>query len=109
MLEKSPRWQAHYDFLRLACLGRLVTLSEYNYALGHIRADRLPALPEGAKGWRLVSSETIHIPETSVKNWMRDLKRLTDEIKQTHPNTPWSLLAERRLASPRGLEWRIDQ
>lgn len=104
--ETSPRWQAHYDYVRMAYLARLIFMLEYNYALGDIRSDRMPELTPGAPGWRLVPAKKLRTTEARVKNWSREMDQLLDKIAEDHPNTPWAQLAQRERLSPRGLTWQ---
>jgi hypothetical protein len=104
--ERSRRWQAHYDYVHMAYLARLVFLSEYNYALGDIRAERLPALTPGAPGWRLASGAKLRTTEGKVKSWSRQMDQLLETIIKDHPGTPWALSAQRERLSPRGLLWQ---
>jgi hypothetical protein len=105
--ETSSRWQAHFDYVSLVCLARFVFINEHSYAIGVVRADRLPDLPPNAKGWRLAPTKKLSAgPEVRAKNKQAD--EIANKILRDHPNTPWAAFAQRELLRPRGLEWRVQ-
>jgi hypothetical protein len=102
---KEPlRWQAHYDFARAQVKLRLAALHEYNKALGDVRTEALPALPQGATGWQLVAVEKMQ-SRAPVRKLAEDgVKGLRDLAEATR-GTPWEVLSRRALLTPRGLAW----
>lgn len=98
------RWQAHYDYALAQTRRRLVFLHEYNKALGDIRTETMPDLPENAPGWSLVPAEKPHSGR-AVKQVLdaatEGLRALAEDCK----GTPWEGLATRSLAVPPGLRW----
>jgi hypothetical protein len=104
--EPSPRWQAHYDYVLARLLTRLVLVYEYNYALGRIRTDSLPALAKGQVGWQLVAQPAqVRIPEAKARQAAREAARLWEKIAEDYPGTPWALAAEQERKLPLGLDW----
>jgi len=104
--EPSPRWQANYDFVTAAVKARIAHINEYNFVLGKIRKDELPALTPGVHGgWRLEPTEKLSAP--------RDVRDLADEARQAfdrlireRPGTPWEVLARRERVTLLGLQWQ---
>jgi hypothetical protein len=103
--DKEPkRWRAHYDYALAQVRLRLAVLNEYNLALGNVRTETLPELPNGSRGWQLA-----HVERMQSKQPIRDLaaaalegfKSLASETKRT----PWEVLAKRVLLTPPGLKW----
>jgi hypothetical protein len=104
--EKSRHWRAHYDYTLARLESRLVYLMEYNYTLAQIRSDTLPELPPGFAGYVLGAKEKVTIPESKVKDWVKDIRRTWDKIAKEHPNTPYAIMANRERMTVLGLEWR---
>ena len=88
---------------------RLVYIDEYNYVLGDIRADRLPALEGDDTLWRLGFKQKLSTNESKAKTMQKDIGRLWKKIIEEHPNTPWALLAQRESLYAMGLEWRASR
>jgi hypothetical protein len=109
--EKSKRWQALYDYVRMRLLARLIYVSEYNYVLAQIRTDSLPELPAGMTTYqlRLGSRAKVTVPEREVKEWVKDLKKLWKKITTDYPETPWAIIAHREELTALGLEWRAGR
>ena len=61
--EKSKRWQAAFDFALVRVESNLVSLFEYNFTLGQIRADNLPELSPDDDGWRIAPRPKIYVTE----------------------------------------------
>jgi hypothetical protein len=99
--EPSKRWLAHFDYTMARLQARLIYINEYNYILGDIRADRLPALEGGNDGWQLGFREKLSTNETM----SRELGKLWAKIGKDYPNTPWALLAKREAIYAMGLQW----
>jgi hypothetical protein len=103
--EKSPRWQAHYDYVQAALDARLVFCYEFNFLLSRIRADALPPLAPGHSGWRVAADRDLRITEAKVHNLHDDMRRTLKKLQTDHPGTPWALLAEAEARLERGLVW----
>jgi hypothetical protein len=108
-MEKSKRWQANYDYVLARLESRLVYVFEYNYALAQIRSDSLPPLENGATGYRLGSRKKVGIPESEVKEWVKEIDRTWQRLAREHPNTPYAVLAQRERLTALGLEWRATR
>ncbi len=105
--EKSKRWQAHYDYTLARLLSRLVYTYEYSFLLGQVRGEDLPELnPAVHNGWRIGSRSRPQIPEDTVRNYVREIRRTWTRIIETYPGTPWEILAKRESMIAIGLEWR---
>jgi hypothetical protein len=107
--EPSKRWQAHYDYVMARLEARLVYLVEYNFVLAQIRGDNLPALENGATGYRVGSKKKVGVTENKVKDWVKDIKKTWDRLASQHPNTPWAVVALRERYTTLGLEWRATR
>jgi hypothetical protein len=104
--EESPRWQAGYDL----AMGRVLAMK--------VRTDGYNAMLAGAKGgmpladprdntWTLRSSSQIHVGsrlESQADQAETYLRRVLAE----HPDTPWSLLAQKELETPFGWRWQTS-
>jgi hypothetical protein len=109
--EPSKRWQAMYDYVLARLMARLIYVSEYNYVLAQIRTDSLPDLPEGMTAYqlRLGSRAKVTVPESEVKGWVKDLKKLWKKILTEYPDTPWAIIIHREELTALGLEWRAGR
>jgi hypothetical protein len=107
--EVSKRWQAQFDYAKARLMARLIYINEYNYILGDIRGDRLPALEGENSGWRLGFKENLSTNEKKVKTMAKDMERLWRKIAKDHPGTPWALLAQRESLYAVGLQWRASR
>lgn len=101
--EKSPRWQAHFDYVQARVLAKLIWVSEYNFCLGNNLRKDSPTLKEPSRnnGWALVPQEKLQQAETRALE--KERKRLLDRLIAEHAGTPWELLARRELVTPLGL------
>jgi Caspase domain len=104
--ETSKRWQANYDYVVARLESRLVYVCEYNYLLAQIRTDSLPPLENGATGYRLGAKKKVGIPESKVKDWVKEIDRTWKRMAQEYANTPWAVVANRERMTVLGLEWR---
>lgn len=104
--ETSRRWQAHYDYVLAMSKARFAYVNEYNFLLGKIRKDELPAIdPKLHKGWRLASVEKMSSPR-DVKDQADDARKLFNKLIKEHPGTPWEVLARRDRLTALGLAWQ---
>ena len=104
-MEKSKRWQAHFDLARARLISRLVHIYEYNNLLGEIRRDDLPTLGEEDIGWRLTNSHSLRIGEAKLKLAAKTARNIWAKIEKDYPGTPWAVIAGREKDAPRGLAW----
>lgn len=102
--DEPRRWQAHYDYALAQTRRRLVFLHEYNKALGDIRTETMPDLPENSPGWTLVATERLHTGK-AVKQALADATAGLEALAGDCKGTPWEGLATRTLAIPAGLGW----
>jgi len=101
--EKSPRWQAHYDFVNLMMLTKLIQVQEYNFVLGNkLRKDAPPIKDKGHNGWALVTQSKLQLKESRDLAKKRD--KLLDKIEKDYPDTPWAVLAKRERTTALGLD-----
>ena len=103
--EKSKRWQANFDFARARLAGNFVFLVEYNFLLGQIRADNLPALAPGDDGWTPSRLPKIVVPEAKAKNFAKGYGKLLQTIQKNYADTPWAYFAERDSQRALGMQW----
>jgi hypothetical protein len=103
--EKSQRWQAHYDYVRAELMAHIVYVTEYNFVLGSIRRDALPALEAGQTGYRLASREKLGAGK-EFQNLAKRSKEILANLAQKHKGTPWEVLARRERLTALGLEWQ---
>jgi hypothetical protein len=104
--EKSPRWQAHYDYVLAQLLARLAYVHEYDLMLGRIRQERLPELnPKIHGGWRLASRDKLQSPK-EVKDLAAESKKILEKLIKKHRGTPWEVLAGQAKLTALGLEWQ---
>jgi hypothetical protein len=104
--EMSKRWQANYDYVLARLESRLVYVYEYSYVLAQIRSESLPALENGASGYRLGAKKKVSIPEPEVKAWVKEIDRTWQRLAKENPGTPWAVVANRERLTVLGLEWR---
>jgi hypothetical protein len=103
--EKSPRWQAHFDYVLASLQARLLFCYEYNYLLARIRTDKLPPLEPGYSGWRVGADKSLQISESKVKDLHLDMLQTFKRLQSDHPDTPWALQAAAEQQLERGLVW----
>jgi hypothetical protein len=102
---KEPkRWQAHFDYTLSHVRLRLAILNEYNLALGHVRTESLPELPNGYTAWRLTHTNKM-LSKKDVKDLAEAAKSGFEAAVAAHKGTPWEVLAKRALLTPPGLRW----
>lgn len=101
----EARWQAHYDL----AMGRLLAMKArafgYNAVLANMKVAPLPFENQGSNRWRVVPSKDI-TGSPLVRKMASDARTYLVRVLDTHPGTPWALLAERELSQPMGWEWR---
>lgn len=101
--EKSPRWQANYDFAMVMMLTKLIQVQEYNFVLGNkLRKDAPPIKDKKNNGWQLVAQSKLQLKESRDLAKKRD--KLLEKLEKDHPDTPWSVLAKREKNTALGLD-----
>ena len=103
--EKSKRWQATFDLAMTRTQGNLLFLYEYSFALGQIRADKLPELGKEDDGWKIAFQQKINIPEGATKEVAKSRLKLLESIQKQHAGTPWAYFAERDSKRDMGMAW----
>lgn len=103
--EKSKRWLASFDFALARVQSDLIFLFEYNYALGQIRADKLPDLGPGDDGWKIAFQPKVTVTEQKAKVLAKERKKLLERIQKEYPETPWAYFAERESSRALGMVW----
>lgn len=103
--EKSKRWQATFDLALARVQTDLIFLYEYSYALGQIRADKLPDLKAGEDGWKIAFQPKITITEPKAKSLAKERMKLLERIQQDHPGTPWAHFAGLEKNRNLGMTW----
>ncbi len=102
-LEISPRWKAGYDLAYGSVLAAKVRAESYNEMLAMAKTNLKFNDPKN-NTWRLVPSDSISTGSQSEKLGAKAktyLQRVIDE----HPETPWSLLAQKELSTAIGWRW----
>jgi hypothetical protein len=107
--ETSKRWRANFDYTQARLKARIVYIHEYSYLLGQIRTDALPALDNGADGWRIGARKKIQTTEPVAKKYAKEVAKAWDAIQKNYPDTPWAVMAYRESMVTLGLEWRTKK
>jgi hypothetical protein len=102
--ETSRRWQAHYDLIRGRLLAMKIRCYEYNWACARLKKDPPRFKNPRSNAWRLVPDSTIKYSERAAAAAL-EADRLLRRVIHDHPDTPWSLLAQRELRDPMGFKW----
>lgn len=116
--ESSLRWQAHYDLMMGRLLATKVRCNEYNWALAQMKLNPKPVTEKDKNAWALAGDATIAFGQQEAKAGRKqdrdtelakkDAEEATAFLKRVleeHPNTPWSVMAQRELESPLGFKW----
>lgn len=101
--ETRPRWQAGYDLAMGRVLATKVRTEGYDAMLAQAKGG-LEVRNERNNTFDLVADEEISTGgrlESEAMSAQEYLQRVVDE----HPDTPWSLLAQRELSQPLGWSW----
>jgi hypothetical protein len=106
--EKSPRWQANFDYMLAKVTARLIFVREYSLMMGKARKDELPNLEASHVGWRLKSQAKLQSTDKDIKELVSELKDTLGALKKEHKNTPWEILARRETGVYLGLDWEAD-
>ncbi len=98
-----PRWQAGYDLAMGRAMAAKVRTVGYNVMLAKAKRGMKFSRQENDT-WILEASDEIHAGSSLEKAAERALMYLT-RVKESHPGTPWALLAEQELRNPLGWVW----
>lgn len=101
--EKSPRWQAHFDYTQARLLAQMAYVQEYSFVLGNKLRKDTPKLKDKANhnGWMIVPQRKLEQKET--RTFDAERQKLLTKIIKEHPSTPWEVLAKREQATILGL------
>lgn len=104
---QPPRWQATAEYVRARLLARIAYVYEYDYMLGQIRKESLPARdPSKHAGWRLAARDKLQSgPEA--KRYAKESRAALDKLARQRQGTPWEILAKRQAVTALGLEWQL--
>jgi hypothetical protein len=102
--ETSRRWQAHYDLIRGRLLALKVRCFEYNWICARMKKDAPKFTKPDSNAWRLVPDAEIHSGDKVAAAGQQAVDLLKKVVAE-HPNTPWSLLAQRELKDSLGFKW----
>lgn len=101
----TPRWKASFDL----AMGRVCAMqcraAGYNIVLANMKANPKSFEKPGSNQWRLVPSNDINAGPKIRKLQKKAIEYLT-RVVNTHPGTPWAMLAEHELGQPMGWEWK---
>lgn len=102
--EPSRRWQAHFDLIRGRLLAMLIRCSEYNSACARMQKDPKKFADPKSNAWRMVPDDEVQ-GGTKAEGVANEAKALLRRVMDSHPGTPWALLAQRELKDPFGFKW----
>ncbi len=107
--EHELRWQAGYDLAMGRVLAAKVRATSYNAMLAMAKTSLKFSAPpddETPKNnvWTLVPEDVIETGSREEKLADRAREYLT-RVVESHPGTPWALLAGRELETPIGWRW----
>jgi hypothetical protein len=103
--EASNRWKANFDLAYTRTIGNAISLYEYNFTLGQIRADNLPELGKDDGGWKIAFKPTPFVTEANAKNGVKERAILLKKMQEDHAGTPWAYFAERDSKRDLGMAW----
>jgi hypothetical protein len=104
--EQSPRWQAGFDLAVGRVLAASVRTSTYNAMLAAAKRG-LKFKDEKNNTWVLEPSDEISVGSAYQKQSDK-AKMFLERVVKDHPDTPWSLLAEKELKQPLGWTWKEE-
>lgn len=104
--ETQPRWQAGYDLAIGRVMASRVRTEGYNVMLANAKRG-MKFKDEKNNTWILEPSSDVSIGSQYQKMAEKANMYLQRVVKE-HPNTPWSLLAERELKQPLGWTWKEE-
>ncbi len=101
--EESPRWLAGFDLAMGRVLAQKVRTETYNAMLAKAKRG-MSFEKEKNNTWLLQASDEISVGS----KWEREAKQareLLEGVVESHPDTPWALLAQQELKVPIGWKW----
>lgn len=104
--ETVLRWQAGYDLAMGRVLAVKVRTEAYNAMLAAAKRG-LKFKDEKNNTWVLTPADEVTVGSQYAKTAERAKMYLTRVITE-HPDTPWSMLAERELKNPLGWTWNEE-
>ena len=103
-LERSRRWQAHYDLIRGRLLAMKVRCYEYNWICAKMKKDAPKFTKPNNNAWRLVPDDEVHYSDKAAAAGKLAVELLKKVVAE-HPETPWAVLAKRELEAPLSFKW----
>ena len=99
----KPRWQAAYDLAMGRTLAALVRTEGYNQVLAALEGGKSFKNP-GSTIWVLEAADEIDAGG-KYRNYLKDAKMYLTRVRDSHPGTPWAVIAARELEQPIGWRW----
>ncbi len=103
----EPRWQAAYDLAMGRVLALRVRSYGYNLMLAEMKVNPKKFEKPGSNRWRLVPSADINAGQ-AVKKMAAKASEYLNRVIDSHPGTPWALMADREKGTPFGWEWKEE-
>ena len=100
----SPRWKAGFDLAMGRVLAMRVRSLGYNAVLAEMKSNPKTFATAGSNQWRLVSSDEIS-GGSQVKRLHRKAQTYLNRVIDSHPGTPWAMLAGVELNTLMGWAW----
>lgn len=104
--ETILRWQAGYDLAMGRVLAVKVRTETYNAMLAAAKRGLKPKDPKN-NTWILEPADEISVGSQYAK-LAEKAKMYLNRVVTEHPDTPWSMLAQRELKDPIGWKWKED-
>lgn len=101
----TPRWRASYDLAMGRALAMRVRYFGYNKMLAEMKVAPKAFQTAGNNRWEMKPTAEI-TSGPDVKKLEKRAREYLNRVIDTHPGTPWALLAERELSVPMGWEWK---
>lgn len=107
--ETSLRWQAGYDLAYGRAIAARVRAASYNQMLAIAKTKLKFDPPKNEQTpqnntWVLKPADSIETGSQQAKLAAK-AKNYLQRVVDSHPNTPWSMLAKRELQTPIGWKW----
>ncbi len=100
--ETSGRWRAWYDLNYGRLLAAAVRNNEYNLACAEMKNKGAAFVDQESNRWVFRPSDKYR--STSTEGMANEARRLLTRVIENHPETPFSVLAERELRHGFGFE-----
>ncbi len=107
--ERSPRWQAGYDLAYGRTMAAKVRASSYNQMLAMAKTTLKFTPPQddatpANNTWILRPDDNIETGSQQEKMAAK-AREILQRVVDSHPGTPWAMLAARELETPIGWTW----